>query len=70
MLVPGTLVDLDQARADEALAVLDDVEATATDLLARVAVTTTDGAAAWAYHCERPVPHMARIARWVATDER
>ena len=36
---------LDQARADEALAVLDDVEATATDLLARIAVTTTDGAA-------------------------
>ena len=23
-------------------------------------MTTTDGAPAWAYHCERPVPHMAR----------
>ena len=30
---------------------LDDVEATATDLLGRIVVTTTDGAAAWAYHC-------------------
>ena len=30
--VPGTLVDLDPERADEALAVMDDVEATATDL--------------------------------------
>ena len=69
-LVPGTLVALDEVRADEALAVLDAVEAAATDLLTRVAVTTTDGAAAWAYHCERPEPHMARIARWVTTDER
>ncbi len=68
--VPGTLVDLDPERADEALEVMDDVEATATDLLARVAVTTTDGAAAWTYHCTQPEPGMARIDRWVSTDER
>jgi gamma-glutamylcyclotransferase (GGCT)/AIG2-like uncharacterized protein YtfP len=69
-VVPGTLVDLDPIRATQALVVLDEVEATATDLLARVAVTTTDGSAAWAYHCGRPGPQMSRIGRWVARDER
>jgi gamma-glutamylcyclotransferase (GGCT)/AIG2-like uncharacterized protein YtfP len=68
--VPGTLVDLDPARVDEALAVLDDVEATATDLLVRIVVTTTDGTAAWAYHCARPEPQMVRIDRWASTAER
>ena len=68
--VPGTLVDLDPERADEALAVMDDVEATATDLLARVTVTTIDGRAAWAYHCAAPEPGMTRISRWTSTDER
>jgi gamma-glutamylcyclotransferase (GGCT)/AIG2-like uncharacterized protein YtfP len=69
-LVPGTLVDLDPERADEALAVMDDVEATATDLLARVAVTTVDGDAAWTYHCAAPEPGMVRIPSWTSTDER
>jgi gamma-glutamylcyclotransferase (GGCT)/AIG2-like uncharacterized protein YtfP len=69
-LVPGTLVDLDPARADEALRVMDEIEATATDLLARVAVTTTIGDAAWAYHCAAPEPAMTRIARWVSVNER
>ena len=61
-VVPGTLVDLDPARAAEALVVLDEVEATATDLLARVAVTTTDGAAAWAYHCDAPADRRWRAS--------
>jgi len=69
-VVPGTLVDLDPERADEALDVLDDVEATATDLLGRVVVTTTEGVAAWAYHCVAPEPGMVRIDRWLATEER
>jgi gamma-glutamylcyclotransferase (GGCT)/AIG2-like uncharacterized protein YtfP len=68
--VPGTLVDLDPERADEALAVMDDVEATATDVFTRIAVTTVDGRVAWAYHCAAPEPGMARIARWTSTDER
>jgi gamma-glutamylcyclotransferase (GGCT)/AIG2-like uncharacterized protein YtfP len=68
--VPGTLVDLDPERAVEALAVTDDVEATATDLLVRVAVTTVDGRVAWAYHCAVPEPGMLRIDRWTSTDER
>jgi hypothetical protein len=54
----------------EALELLDAVEATATDLLARVAVTTTDGDPAWTYHCARPEPGMVRIARWERVDER
>ena len=69
-VVPGTLVDLLTDRAGEALVVLDEVEATATDLLARIAVTTTDGTPAWAYHCARPGPGMATIDRWDSTDER
>ena len=68
--VPGTLVDLDPERLHEALAVLDDVEATATDLLRRIAVTTTDGLRAWTYHCDRPTDGMARIERWDGRDER
>lgn len=67
--VPGTLVDLDRERLDEALGVLDDVEATATDLLRRIAVTTTDGDLAWTYHCDHPTDAMVRIARWAGTDE-
>ena len=66
-VVPGTLVDLHPDRAGEALVVLDEV---ATDLLARIAVTTTDGAAAWAYHCAAPAAGMTAIDRWDATDER
>ena len=68
--VPGTLVDLDPDRLAEALRVLDAVEATATDLLRRVAVTTTAGDRAWTYHCDHPPAGMARIARWHGTDER
>ena len=63
-LVPGTVIDLDPARADEAIALLDVVEATATDLLRRIAVTTTDGARAWAYHCDQPTAEMVRITVW------
>ena len=69
-VVPGTLVDLDPARVGVALAVLDEVEATATDLLVRIAVATTDGTPAWAYHCAVPEPGMVPIARWTSTDER
>ena len=54
--MPGTLVGLAEDRLDEALGVLDAVEATATDVLARVVVTTVDGVAAWAYDCARPEP--------------
>lgn len=70
VVVPGTLVDLDPASVDEALVVLDAVEATATDLLVRIAVTTTDGASAWAYHCAAPEPAMVRIDRWASAHER
>ena len=69
-LVPGTLVDLDRARVDEALAVLDAVKATATDLLVRIAVTMTDGTPAWTYHCPHPEPNVVRIARWDRPVER
>lgn len=69
-LVPGTVVDLDSPRVDEALSVLDDVEATATDLLRRVVVTTTAGVRAWTYHCDELPPGATRIARWQGVDER
>jgi len=69
-LVPGTLVDLDPARLDEALTLLDAVEASATDLLARITVTTTEGAAAWTYHGADPDPAMLLIERWIGRRER
>jgi len=68
--VPGRLVDLDPERAAEALAAMDAVEATETDLLVRIAVTTVDGRPAWAYHCAAPQPGMRRIERWASTAER
>ncbi|MET0579702.1 MAG: gamma-glutamylcyclotransferase family protein [Ilumatobacteraceae bacterium] len=68
--VPGTLVDLDPTQLAEALQVLDDVEASATDLLRRIAVTTTAGDRAWTYHCDRPPDDAVPIARWTRVDER
>jgi gamma-glutamylcyclotransferase (GGCT)/AIG2-like uncharacterized protein YtfP len=68
--IPGTLVELDPDRLAEALIVLDEVEATATDILARILVTTADGTPAWAYHCADIPPGAVAIARWDATDER
>jgi gamma-glutamylcyclotransferase (GGCT)/AIG2-like uncharacterized protein YtfP len=68
--VPGTLVELDPVRLDEALVVLDAVEAEATDLLARVLVFTTAGEEAWVYHCAAPTAEMTPIERWVTVDER
>ena len=68
--MPGTLVDLDPTALGEALVVLDDVEATATDVLGAIAVTTTDGDPAWAYHCDGRHDEMVRIARWTGVDER
>ena len=68
--VPGTLIGLAADRLDEALDVLDTVEATATDVLARVVVRTVDGVAAWAYDCARPEPAWTPIAVWDRVDER
>ena len=63
-VVPGTLVDLDPDRVDEALAVLDDVEATATDLFARIAVTTTTARRHGRTTARRRSRAWRRIARW------
>jgi gamma-glutamylcyclotransferase (GGCT)/AIG2-like uncharacterized protein YtfP len=68
--VPGVLVDLDPDRVDEALALLDRIEGTVAGLLLRVAVATTDGAAAWAYHWPSATAGMRRISRWDSVDER
>ena len=69
-LVPGTLIDLDPSRLADALRILDEVEATATDLIARIEVTTRDGAPAWCYTCVGSIAGMTRIARWTSADER
>ena len=64
---PGTLIDLDPARLDEALDVLDDVEATATDLLAaHRRHDDRPATAAWAYHCDRPTPAWSASPRGTA----
>jgi gamma-glutamylcyclotransferase (GGCT)/AIG2-like uncharacterized protein YtfP len=69
-LVPGTLIDLDPGRLVDALEILDAVEATATDLMARIEVTTRDGARAWSYTCVGSTAGMTSIARWTSPDER
>jgi gamma-glutamylcyclotransferase (GGCT)/AIG2-like uncharacterized protein YtfP len=63
-VIPGTLVELDPARRDAALPVIDEVEDTATDLLRRIEITTLDGATAWAYHYPHAVDGLVRIERW------
>ena len=68
--VPGVLVDLDPDRLDDALDLLDRIEGVVTDLLRRVVVTTTDQAAAWAYHWPGTTVSMQPIDRWDTTDER
>jgi len=50
--------------------VLDEVEATATDVLARILVTTDDGSPAWAYHCADVPPGAVPIAAWGGRAER
>lgn len=69
-LVPGTLIDLDPSRLVDALQILDEVEGTATDLMARIEVTTSDGALAWSYTCVGSTDGMTSIAHWTSTDER
>jgi gamma-glutamylcyclotransferase (GGCT)/AIG2-like uncharacterized protein YtfP len=69
-VIPGVLVELDPGQVDEALPVLDDVEDTATDLLRRIVVTTTDGERAWAYHWPHDVARMRRIDRWKEQEDR
>lgn len=69
-VVPGVLVLLATERVQEALLVLDEVEHTATQLLARIVVRTSDGDAAWAYHCIGPTGGMVRIAAWHGGAER
>jgi gamma-glutamylcyclotransferase (GGCT)/AIG2-like uncharacterized protein YtfP len=68
--VPGVLVDLDPDRLDDALELLDRIEGVVTDLLRRVVVTTTDQAAAWAYHWPGSTAGMRRIKSWDAPVER
>jgi gamma-glutamylcyclotransferase (GGCT)/AIG2-like uncharacterized protein YtfP len=68
--IPGTLVRLDATRLPEALEVLDRVEWTASDLLRRITVATTDGQDAWAYHCAAVPTGAVSIAAWDRLDER
>lgn len=62
--VPGVVVDLDPDRLGQAMLVIDVVEDTATDALARIEVVTVSGEVAWAYHHPGPVGDMVRIERW------
>ena len=46
-MVPGVVVDVEPARLDDALAMLDEVEGVAFGLFERVVVTTVDRQVAW-----------------------
>lgn len=63
-VVPGVIVELDPDRVDQALVILDDIENTATDMLRRIVVTTTEDEQAWAYDWPHDVASMTRIDRW------
>ncbi|HMS88863.1 MAG TPA: gamma-glutamylcyclotransferase [Acidimicrobiales bacterium] len=62
--VPGVVVELHAHRADDAIALLDEVEGVAVDLLRRVVVTTLAGDSAWAYHHPHPVDGLVAIPSW------
>ena len=63
-VIPGVVVVLGAERVDEAIALLDEVEGVAVDLLRRVVVTTRAGDAAWAYHHPHPVHGLVAIRSW------
>lgn len=72
-LIPGVAVDLEMARLDECLRLIDEVEDTATGELRRITIGTRSGEAAWAYHYTCSAAGLAPIARWDAValaDER
>jgi gamma-glutamylcyclotransferase (GGCT)/AIG2-like uncharacterized protein YtfP len=69
-VIPGVLVELEPMLVDEALAILDEVEDTATDTLRRIVVTTLDGVQAWAYHHAHSTDRFVRIERWADQAER
>ena len=58
-----------RSRLVGALRILDDVEATATDLMARIEVATSVDARG-AYTCVGSTAGMTSIARWMSADER
>lgn len=66
--VPGVLVELSPQRLVECLALMDEIEDTATGELRRIAVTTTAGEHSWAYHYTQPVEGLSRIERWDTVD--
>jgi gamma-glutamylcyclotransferase (GGCT)/AIG2-like uncharacterized protein YtfP len=61
--VPGVVVPLHPASADEALAVLDDVEGVDSGLFRRVLIDV-EGRACWAYHWPGPTGEFRRITLW------
>jgi gamma-glutamylcyclotransferase (GGCT)/AIG2-like uncharacterized protein YtfP len=65
--VPGFLVSLDPATAQEALRVLDEIEGTPSGLYARVRITTRAGSLAWTYEYRRSTSGMRPLpAGWAA----
>ncbi|HRA35625.1 MAG TPA: hypothetical protein PK748_11870, partial [Acidimicrobiales bacterium] len=62
--IPGVVVVLGAERVGEAIALLDEVEGVAVDLLRRVVVTTLAGDSAWAYHHPHPVDGLVAIPSW------
>jgi gamma-glutamylcyclotransferase (GGCT)/AIG2-like uncharacterized protein YtfP len=62
-LVPGVVVALHPASADEALSVLDDVEGVDSGLFRRVLVDV-EGRRCWAYHWPGKTEGFRRIAHW------
>lgn len=71
-LIPGTVADLDPTQVGLTLRILDEVEATATNVLHRTVITTLQRERAWAYECREraTVSDMTQIARWDSSDER
>ena len=65
--IRGRVYELRVEHLDEALQLLDEVEAAVVDLFGRVAVTTSAGVEAWAYeyHGDAPLQEID-TGRWVS----
>jgi gamma-glutamylcyclotransferase (GGCT)/AIG2-like uncharacterized protein YtfP len=62
--IPGAVIELDPSRADDVLAMIDEVEGVRLGLYARVLVTTDADEPAWSYAWRADLDGLVPIVKW------
>jgi gamma-glutamylcyclotransferase (GGCT)/AIG2-like uncharacterized protein YtfP len=62
--IPGAVIELDPARVDELLMLLDEIEGVEIGLYERVVVTTDANEPVWSYAWRDVLDGLVRIVRW------